>query len=545
MLTKMNTKRLFAATLKNNPMKLLMSTQTEFVEALSDKKLQHYRNLNALENNDTKPFDWEQAKAFEEIPGPKPLPLVGNTWRFLLPKVGNFYGMDILQIHKQMRQQYGDITIMKGLVGLQPIVVLFNPSDIEKLHRNEGVWPTRHGLPSFAHYRKLRKNILSSGGLICLQGEEWFKFRTVVNPILMQPKNVIHYADKMNFVADELVDNIKYLSEENEQGQMPDDFHNELYKWSLESIGVVTMDTHLGCLKRGSVNEEAQKLIYSVLRMFQLMYKLDVMPSVWKYISTPSWKEYVQVLDFMLKTNLKHINRYIEKIEKGEIDNNQITSALHQMIQIDRNTATAMSVDMMIAGVDTTGRVLAAALYYLAKNPDKQELLRSEANNLLKVKDAPVTKETLSKNVYTKAVVKETTRLSPIAIGNLRTTKKDLVLGGYQVPSGTDVLTSTLMLSQQEEHFPKAKEFLPERWLKTTTGEFSHKNTNPFVFAPFGFGARSCIGKRFANLELETALLKIIRNFELQWPHEDMVFYTTTLHGMAKPLKIHVKPVNN
>ena len=83
-----------------------------------------------------------------------------------------------------------------------------------------------------------------------------------------------------------------------------------------------------------------------------------------------------------------------------------------------------------------TGRVLAAALYYLAKNPDKQELLRSEANNLLKVKDAPVTKETLSKNVYTKAVVKETTRLSPIAIGNLRTTKKDLVLGGYQVPSG-------------------------------------------------------------------------------------------------------------
>mgnify|MGYP005984043239 FL=1 len=65
------------------------------------------------------------------------------------------------------------------------------------------------------------------------------------------------------------------------------------------------------------------------------------------------------------------------------------------------------------------------------------------------------------------------------------------------------------MLSQQEEHFPKAKEFLPERWLKTTTGEFSHKNTNPFVFAPFGFGARSCIGKRFANLELETALLKV------------------------------------
>lgn len=50
---------------------------------------------------------------------------------------------------------------------------------------------------------------------------------------------------------------------------------------------------------------------------------------------------------------------------------------------------------------------------------------------------------------------------------------------------------------------------MPERWLKTTTGELSYKNVHPFVSLPFGFGPRSCIGKRFANLEMETLIAKV------------------------------------
>ncbi|RZC32516.1 cytochrome P450 12a4, mitochondrial, partial [Asbolus verrucosus] len=414
------------------------------------------------------------------------------------------------------------------------------------LYRNEGVWPIRVGLESYQHYKRSRKDIFKNPGLLTHQGEEWFKFRSMVNPILMQPRNVLQYVDQMNLIADELIDNIKYFSEQNEYGEMPKDFNNELYKWSLESIGVITMDRHLGCLKRNSEKDsEPQKLIQSVLQMFKLMYKLDVLPSLWKVISTRDWKEYVKILNFLSETHLKYINQYLNKMENNEIDKeNEKTNVLQKLAKLNRNIAVSMSVDMMIAGVDTTGRVLAAALYYLAKNPEAQQQFKNEAFSLLETKDAPVTKETLSKAQYLKAVIKETTRLSPIAIGNLRTTVKNLVLGGFQIPKGTDVLSSNLLLCHLEENFPRAKEFLPERWLSITTGELSHKNTNPFLFAPFGYGPRSCVGKRLANLELEVALLKIIRNFELKWPHEDMVFITTTLHGMARPLKLHIKPLD-
>ncbi|RZC35922.1 cytochrome P450 12c1, mitochondrial [Asbolus verrucosus] len=423
--------------------------------------------------------------------------------------------MDILDVHKIFYEQYGDTSIMKGIYGQQPIVFLFNVQDIEKLYRNEGIWPIRKGIESFQYYRKSRKDIFQNPGLLTHQGEEWFKFRSVVNPILMQPRNVLRYVDQMNLVADELIDNIKYFSEQNEYGEMPEDFNHELYKWSLESIGVVTMDKHLGCLRRDSdKNSEPQKLIENVLKMFQLI------------------------------TNLKYVNQYLDKLEKGETnEEGEKANVLQTLVKLDRNVAIAMAIDMMIAGVDTTGRILAASLYYLAKNPEAQQQLRNEAVTLLKAKNSPVTKETLSKAAYLKAVIKETARLSPISIGNLRTTVKNLVLGGYQIPKGTDVITSNLLLCKMDKNFSRANEFLPERWLSTTTGELSHKNTNPFLFAPFGYGPRSCVGKRLANLEMEVALLKIIRNFELEWPHEDMVFKTTILHGIAQPLKLHIKSV--
>lgn len=62
----------------------------------------------------------------------------------------------------------------------------------------------------------------------------------------MQPRNISQYTDKMNIVADELITNVRKLCQQNEKGEMPENFQNELYKWSLESVGVVTLDTHLG-----------------------------------------------------------------------------------------------------------------------------------------------------------------------------------------------------------------------------------------------------------------------------------------------------------
>lgn len=72
----------------------------------------------------------------------------------------------------------------------------------------------------------------------------------------------------------------------------------------------------------------------------------------------------------------------------------------------------------------------------------------------------------------------------------------------------TDLLTSNMLLCRREEYFSNPDSFIPERWLRDNKYEYT--NSNPFVFQPFGFGPRSCIGKRLANLEIECFLAKVI-----------------------------------
>lgn len=73
-------------------------------------------------------------------------------------------------------------------------------------------------------------------------------------------------------------------------------------------------------------------------------------------------------------------------------------------------------------------------LYCLAKNPDKQEILRKEIMNILPDKDTPLTSENMKNMPYLRAVIKEGMRMYSPTIGNIRRTSKNLVLQGYHVP---------------------------------------------------------------------------------------------------------------
>lgn len=64
--------------------------------------------------------------------------------------------------------------------------------------------------------------------------------------------------------------------------------------------------------------------------------------------------------------------------------------------------------------------------------------------------------------------------------------------------------------TETDRYFKKPKQFLPERFLRTTEGELSNKTVHPFAMMPFGFGSRSCIGMRLAQMEVETVIAKVI-----------------------------------
>lgn len=58
------------------------------------------------------------------------------------------------------------------------------------------------------------------------------------------------------------------------------------------------------------------------------------------------------------------------------------------------------------------------------------------------------------------------------------------------------------------EYVTEAHRFLPERWLKPSQGGFDG-NLHPFASLPYGYGARMCLGRRFADLEMQILLCKV------------------------------------
>lgn len=181
---------------------------------------------------------------------------------------------------------------------------------------------------------------------------------------------------------------------------------------------------------------------------------------------------------------------------------------------------------------------------------DKQENLRAEILSILPQKDSKLTVENMNNLPYLRACIKESLRIYPVGFANVRTTTEDLVLSNYRVPKGTDIVLTNLNLFESSAHYPKPKEFIPERWLRPTVAkqlqaqcphqqtEQVGKSNHPFVYLPFGFGPRSCIGRRIAEMELEVGIARILRNFKVEFNYStENAFKATQISVPAIPLK--------
>lgn len=163
-------------------------------------------------------------------------------------------------MHKALKDQYGDLVKLPGMLGRKEIVVAFDPVIFEKVFRTEGIWPGRRGLETFVHYRKnVRPDVfVKTGGLLTEDGEKWSDVRSQVNPVLLQPKTVRMYIEKTDQVVKEFVEQIRDIRDPKTL-ETPNTFGQNLKCWSLESIGLIALDERLGVLK--STAPESRKLV--------------------------------------------------------------------------------------------------------------------------------------------------------------------------------------------------------------------------------------------------------------------------------------------
>jgi cytochrome P450 len=159
---------------------------------------------------------------------------------------------------------------------------------------------------------------------------------------------------------------------------------------------------------------------------------------------------------------------------------------------------------MLLAGHETTAATLSWLLWELAGNPANQDAVAQ----LLRGRAATGPEGELWQDVAPAALrgalINETLRLYPPIAFFLRETTDALTLRDKPLRAGDFIVTAPWTLHRHLSRWRAADRFCPQRWLAAPD------RPPATAFLPFGFGARSCPGQRFAYLEMHAILHQLL-----------------------------------
>lgn len=162
------------------------------------------------------------------------------------------------------------------------------------------------------------------------------------------------------------------------------------------------------------------------------------------------------------------------------------------------------------AGHETTSNALTWTWYLLSQNPEVERKLHQEVDFVL-AQGAEPSFEDISKLEYTNRVLTESMRVYPPAWVLPREPLSDVVIGGYSIPRGANLIVSQYVNHHDPRFFHDPERFDPDRW----TPEM-RKALPKFAYFPFGGGARSCVGEPFAWMEGTLLLASMSRKWEMR-----------------------------
>lgn len=207
---------------------------------------------------------------------------------------------------------------------------------------------------------------------------------------------------------------------------------------------------------------------------------------------------------------MKYIQSATERMKNDSTKSMDEPSLLERVLKDGNNEKIAciMALDLILVGIDTISMAVCSILYQLATRPEEQQKLYEELQRVIPDPSQPLTYQTLEKLPYLRGFIKEVLRVYSTVIGNGRTLQEDTVICGYKIPKGVQTVFPTIVTGNMEEYVTDAKSFRPERWMKDTELGKEGK-IHPFSSMPYGIGARMCLGRRFADLEMQILLAKV------------------------------------
>ncbi|KAI0944226.1 hypothetical protein AcW1_001983 [Taiwanofungus camphoratus] len=207
---------------------------------------------------------------------------------------------------------------------------------------------------------------------------------------------------------------------------------------------------------------------------------------------------------------------------KEEVDDDE--TLLEHLVKLtdDPKVLKDETLNILIAGRDTTAATLTFSVYKLAQHPDVLQRLREEILAKVGPSRRP-TYDDIRDMKYLRAVINETLRLYPSVPFNLRSTTNAAIWpskipGGkpFYIPASTRVQYSVFVMHRRKDLWgPDALDFDPGRFMDERVQKYL--TPNPFIFLPFNAGPRICLGQQVRLIRIG---LRGEHQFNLVFPYQ-------------------------
>lgn len=445
----------------------------------------------------------DRRKNLFHIPGPIPLPFLGNA--LLFAKSHEFF----ISTCNKLVDIYGPI--LRLHLGPRPNVVITSAEAFEK------ILASNQHITKGKDYRFIWPWL--GTGLLTSTGAKWHSRRKMLTPAF-HFRILEDFLDVMNKQSSILCDVLEPLS-----GGKVFDMFPLVTHCALDIICETAMGKSIGAQANSGTD-----YITALYAASDIIFQRQRSPWLWDdriFAITPAgfkWRKYLRILhgytNKVIRERKEEKNNNIEKQNnEDDVGVKKRYAFLDLLLEASEGGKVLSDEDIreevdtfMFEGHDTTAASMTFTLYLLATHPQIQRKCWEEMDSIFNGDQArQATSQDLASMKYLESCIKESLRLYQSVPIISRILAEDVEIHGYTIPAKTNIILGNFILHRNKDSFPNPDTFDPDR--------FSHSNPtkrHPYAYVPFSAGPRNCIGQKFAMMEEKVVISSLLRKFSFK-----------------------------
>ncbi|KAF2912738.1 hypothetical protein DAI22_10g035000 [Oryza sativa Japonica Group] len=427
-------------------------------------------------------------------PGPRPLPLIGS-----LHLLGDLPHRSLAGLAKT----YGPLMSLR--LGAVTTVVASSPEVArEFLQKHDAVFATRSTPDATGDHARNSVAWLPPG-------PRWRELRKIMATELFSTRRLDALHELRQEKVAELVDHVAGLARDGTAV----DIGRVAFTTSLNLVARTIFSHDLTSLDDHGASKEFQRLITDVMEAVGSPNLSDFFPAL-AAVDLQGWRRRLSGLFARLHrlfdAEMDHRRLHGMKEKDGDFLEVLLRLAARDddTARLDGDTLRSLFTDLFTAGSDTSSSTVEWAMAELLQNPISMAKLCDELRRVVGSRRR-IEESEIGQLPYLQAVIKETFRLhSPAPLLLPRQATRTIQIMGYTIPKGTRVLINVWAMGRDEDIWPEAGKFIPERFLERT---IDYKGGD-LELIPFGAGRRICPGMPLAVRMVHVLLASLLIHFK-------------------------------